>query len=302
VILNQVSGARHREKAVQAVEELTGTPVIGVIERRAERLPERHLGLVTLDEEDQTKNSLRHMESMVADVDLDGLLGIAEKAGDVTFPDVSPYPTGDRSGIRVAVPRDRAFCFYYAENLESIQAAGGMISYFQPTDGASLPDADAYYLGGGYPELYGKELETNHDFREGLRTEADNGKLVYGECGGLMTMCRSIRNGEEERAMTGIFPYDAELTDGRQGLAYVKARGTADNFLFPNMDIRGHEFHYSRLTPTPPGPYGFDVLRGTGIDGNHDGLIKNKCIGTYMHQHALANKEWGLGIVQAASR
>ena len=302
VILNQVSGARHREKAVQAVEELTGTPVVGVVERRSDRLPERHLGLVTLDEEDQTKNSLHHMESMVADVDLDRVMGIAEKAGDAMFPVASPFPKGEKAGVKVAVPRDRAFCFYYAENLESIEAAGGKIEYFQPTDGGALPDADAYYLGGGYPELYGKELGSNQDFTEGLRTAADDGKLIYGECGGLMTMCRSIRNGEEERAMAGIFPYDAELTDGRQGLAYVRARGTADNFLFPDMDIRGHEFHYSRLTPTPSGPYGFDVLRGTGINGRQDGLIKGKCMGTYMHQHALANKEWGLRIVRSASR
>jgi cobyrinic acid a,c-diamide synthase len=302
VILNQVSGTRHREKAIQAVEELTGTPVIGVIERQKERLQERHLGLVTMGEQEDVPATLRQVESMVADVDLDRLVGMAEKHGETEFLSSSPFPISEALRIKVAVPRDRSFSFYYPENLESIEAAGGELIYFRPTEGDHLPDADAYYLGGGYPEVYARQLERNVDFREGLKTAGANGKLVYGECGGLMSMCRSIKDGEEERPMAGIFPIDAELTQDRQGLAYVRARSTVHNFLFPEMDIRGHEFHYSRLTPMPSGPFAYDVLRGTGIDGKKDGLVQGRSIGTYMHQHALANKEWGRAIVREANR
>ena len=302
VILNQVSGARHREKAVKAVEELTGTPVIGVIERQRERLPERHLGLITAEENDDIPGTLRQVESLVGDVDLDSLIGMAEKHGDIELPSDSPYEQEERNVVKVAVPRDRAFSFYYQENLESLVAAGAELRFFKPVEGERLPDADAYYLGGGYPEVYAKELERNQDFRDGIKNAGDAGKLVYGECGGLMAMCRSIDDGEEERPMCGIFDLKAELTRERQGLAYVRTRTTPDNFLFPDLDIRGHEFHYSRLVPTPNGPFGYDVLRGTGIDGKHDGIIKGRCIGTYMHQHALANKQWGPAVVREAAR
>ena len=117
-----------------------------------------------------------------------------------------------------------------------------------------------------------------------------------------MTMCSGIRNETVVEPMIGIFDTVAELTQDRQGLSYVKAKGTSDNPLFPGQEIRGHEFHYSRLNPTPEGRYVYDVTRGTGIDGSHDGLQKGRSIGTYMHQHALATKNWGTAIVNEAGR
>jgi cobyrinic acid a,c-diamide synthase len=101
--------------------------------------------------------------------------------------------------------------------------------------------------------------------------------------------------------MAGVFDAQATLTQDRQGLAYVKARGTAENFLFPGVEIRAHEFHYSRLEPLPDGPYGFSVLRGTGIGRAMDGIMVRRSMGTYMHQHALANPLWGPSLVDAAS-
>ncbi|MFA5313075.1 MAG: cobyrinate a,c-diamide synthase [Methanomassiliicoccales archaeon] len=301
VILNQISGARHREKAVEAVESLTDTEVIGVIERRKESLPERHLGLVTVPEKDDVSAMLRQIEEFVIDVDVDRLMAIAESAPDIEFDSRSPFPSAPRTGIKIAVPKDRAFSFYYPENIESLSSAGGEVVHFSPTDGDPLPDADAYYLGGGYPEIYANQISKNKDFREGLRTASDDGKLIYGECGGLMTLCHSIVDGESEYPMAGIFDQRAELTIDRQGLAYVKARTTKENFLFPDIDIVGHEFHYSRLVPTPLGPFAYDVLRGTGIDGGHDGLVRSRTIGTYMHQHALATLDWGTAFVREAS-
>jgi cobyrinic acid a,c-diamide synthase len=198
------------------------------------------------------------------------------------------------------VPRDRSFCFYYPENLEALQAAGAEVITFRPTDGDPLPDCDAVYLGGGYPEVHAAALEANGDFRDGLRQASEDGKLVYGECGGMMTMCRSIHSFGQVHRMAGIFDAQATLTQDRQGLAYVRAKGTTENFLFPGADIRAHEFHYSRLDPLPAGPYGFSVLRGTGIGGAMDGIMVRRSMGTYMHQHALANPSWGQALVRAA--
>ena len=301
VILNQVSGSRHKEKAVEAVQHFTDTPVIGVIERKKERLPERHLGLVTVPENEDVPGTLRKVEDLVREVDLEALLSASEKHDPMDFETACPFPHLERSGIKVAVPRDRAYSFYYPENLESLQFAGAELVHFKPTEGERLPNADAYYLGGGYPEVYAKQISRNGDFLDGLLTASQDGKLLYGECGGLMTLCRSIHDGEEEHRMAGVFDCGSELTQDRQGLSYVRAKGTADNLLFPDQDIVAHEFHYSRLFPTPSGPFAYEVMRGTGIDGRHDGLMTGRSIGSYMHQHALATKNWGERFVKVAS-
>ena len=116
-----------------------------------------------------------------------------------------------------------------------------------------------------------------------------------------MAMCRSINAFGKVHDMAGIFDTQATLTRDRQGLAYVKAVGTPDNFLFPGAEIRAHEFHYSRLEPLPSGPYGFSILRGTGIGEALDGIMVRRSMGTYMHQHAIANPAWGTSVVHAAA-
>jgi cobyrinic acid a,c-diamide synthase len=302
VILNNVGGERHRQKAVEAVESLTGTEIVGTIERRRESLPERHLGLMTLDGGQDARALLRDLEDLVAEIDVERILEIAGSAPEIELDKGSPYPNYDAQGVKVAVPRDRSFCFYYPENLESLEAAGAKLVFFRPTEGERLPDCDAVYMGGGYPEVHAELLESNSDFLEGLRQMSEQGALVYGECGGLMVMCRSIDAFGRLNRMAGIFDARAVLTRDRQGLAYVRARGTADNFIFPGLDLRAHEFHYSRLEPIPSGPYGFSIQRGTGIGHSMDGIMVRRSMGTYMHQHALANPSWGRALVRSASR
>jgi len=302
VILNNVGGDRHRRKAVEAVESLTGTEIMGTIERRRESLPERHLGLMTVDGGEDTRALLRDLEDLVAEIDVERILEIAGSAPEIELDKGSPYQNDVAQEVRVAVPRDQSFCFYYPENLESLEAAGARLLFFSPTEGERLPDCDAVYLGGGYPEVHAELLEGNSDFLEGLRQMSEQGALVYGECGGMMVMCRSIDAFGKLRRMAGIFDARAVLTADRQGLAYVRARGTADNFLFPGLDLRAHEFHYSRLEPIPSGPYGFSIQRGTGIGHSMDGIMLRRSMGTYMHQHALANPSWGRAMVRSASR
>jgi cobyrinic acid a,c-diamide synthase len=302
VVLNNLSGDRHRRKAVEAVESLTGIEVVGTIERQTERLPERHLGLVTMDEAGDARALMAMMEDLVAEVDVERLKDIARSAPSMEVSTASPFEAEEDKGVTIAVPRDRSFCFYYQENIESMEAAGARVVTFRPTEGDRLPDCDAVYMGGGYPEVHAGQLATNHDFLEGLKQMSEDGMLVYGECGGLMVMCRSINTFGQVHKMAGIFGTQATLTDERQGLAYVRARGTNDNFLFPETEIRAHEFHYSRLNPVPPGPYGFHVHRGTGIGGAMDGIMVRHSMGTYMHQHALANPSWGMSMVRAAGK
>ncbi len=299
VILNNVGGRRHRDKAIEAVESLTGTEVVGTIERRRESLPERHLGLVTLEDGGQERDLLGEMASLAAEVDIERLVSIARSAPEMEVDTRPPLLQEGSEDVVFAVPRDQAFCFHYQENLEALRAAGAEVAFFRPTDGDPLPDCDAVYLGGGYPEVHAAALESNHRFREAVLRMSEAGRFVHGECGGLMAMCRSIRARGEVHRMIGIFDAEATLTAERQGLAYVQATSTAENFLLQGK-VRAHEFHYSRLEPLPTGPYAYTVERGTGIGQGMDGAMVRRSLGTYFHQHALASKGWGKAMVQAA--
>ncbi len=297
VILNQVSGPKHRDKAIEAVESLAGVEVVGAI-GRGEKVPERHLGLILKDSERTRTMDL--MESMTQDIDIERILEIASEADGRHFKQASPFVHRPPSGVRIAVPRDRAYCFYYPENIEALTAAGAEVVPFCPTDGDDLPNCDAVYLGGGYPEEHAAALAANRGFMDGLRTLSHDG-VVYGECGGLMTMCSSVRAYGEEHSMSGIFPSTAVLTDERHGPSYVRATGTADNFLLPGQAVRGHEFHYSHLEPMPDGRFGFAVERGAGIGRGFDGITIRRTMGTYMHLHALSCPGWAPALVSAAA-
>lgn len=298
VILNNVSGDRHRKKATEAIEKLTSVPVIGTVEKLSNKLPERHLGLVTTSELD-SKSVLSQLDEMVADVDLSQLQDIAENASNVEFCTNSPFTNVESKGVKIAVPFDKAYSFYYKENLESLVAAGAELKFFKPLEGDKLPDSDGIYLGGGYPEVHAELITSNKDFLEGLNAFSNDGKLIYGECGGMMTLCSAIVN-NGEYPMANVFSEKAVQTQTRQGLSYVKAVPLKDNFLFKNQEIKAHEFHYSHLCPEPSGPFSYKILRGTGFGNGFDGITVRKTIGTYMHQHALSTKSWGASIVDAA--
>lgn len=300
VILNQVSNPRHLAKATEAVESLAGVEVVGSVGRQREGVPERHLGLIMPD--GSREDTLDTLEALVEDVDVERIVEIASSAGDVELPASSPFPERDPTGVRIAVPCDRAYCFYYPENIEALKAAGAEVLRFRPADGEDLPDCDGAYLGGGYPELYASAIADNRNFLEGIRTLSENGGSVYGECGGLLTMCSSLHVNGEEHRMAGIFPSAAAFTGERHGPSYVRAIGAPDNFLLPNAAVRGHEFHYSEVRPQPGSSYGFRVERGVGIAEGMDGLMLRRSMGAYMHLHALSCPLWAPALVAAAGR
>lgn len=248
VIFNRVSGKQHTDK-LETVMNLycKGTETVGMIKKDdSNTLEERYLGLRTISA--SMKDNISFLEDMVSPIDTDRVMDIAESY-EHPLPDGGLY-TERNSGMKVAVPMDDSFCFYYRENIECLEASGARIEAFRPTDGESLPDADAYYLGGGYPELRAADISSNKDFREGLRNASLEGKPILGECGGLMAMCREIVDASgTSHSMTGIFDVQAKMTGVRHGPTYVIARGTQQNPLFPNMETKGHEYHYSDVFP-----------------------------------------------------
>jgi len=293
VILNKVSGPQHSDKLDVAMSAYcSDVEVVGKIRKdRENALGQRHLGLNTVL--DPERSGIASLERLVEGLDLDVLMGIAEST-DPCLPSNCPYHEDDVSAD-IAVPYDDAYCFYYRENLECLEASGFRVRRFSPIAGDPLPDADAVYLGGGYPELHAEAISSNSDFLEGVRNMSLEGKPVLGECGGLMSMCsRMVDKEGKAHEMIGIFGCDSVFVNKRHGPTYVMADPTPDNPLF-HGSVRAHEYHYSEVIPGDGAVFGFDVRRGAGIDGRRDGLTVRNSLGTYMHQHALSSDDWAKG-------
>ena len=238
------------------------------------------------------------LEEMVSEVDIDRLMQIAE-ASEIDASDARCPFALHRSGIKAAVPMDDAYCFYYRDNLDCMRAAGIEVETFSPLNGDHLPDADMYYLGGGYPELYCAKLSENRDFLDGLRNASDEGKPIVGECGGLMSLCSSIEDMDGvKRPMAGIIDGDAVMS-GRHGPTYNIADATSDNPIFRGT-VKGHSFHYSEIKLRKEYPMGFSMIRGGGVTDTQDGIVVRNTIGSYTHQHALSCKDWLGGLQDRA--
>lgn len=294
LILNNISGRQHGDKLDEVVGRYCKQKILGKIRKMPERpTKERYLGLITPNSKEVPDISL--LTEMAESVDLDLLMQVAESS-DPELPQECPYVRRD-SGLTAAVPIDNSFCFYYRENIECLEASGFKVRTFAPTEGEPLPDADMYYLGGGYPELHAEEISSNADFLEGIKNASDEGKPILGECGGMLSMCKSLKDARgREFRMAGIFDARAEMTGVRHGPAYVMAEATPENPLF-RSDVRAHEYHYSDVFLERGGGFGYKLLRGSGISDRMDGLVSNNALGTYMHQHALSSADWASGFI-----
>ncbi len=295
VILNRV--ATHRQERVirQAVEEATGLEVLGAVPRSEQGgLISRHLGLITADEEDRRDDLLDALAELIAEsIDLDRLLAIAATASPL---EGLAAPQRDASGgraFRVGVLRDRAFSFYYPENLELLEEAGAELVAISPLQAEVLPEIDALYAGGGFPEVHARLLSENRSFRESLKSRAAAGLPIWAECGGLMYLARTLSWGAESYPMAGVLPLDVEQMERPQGHGYVEGEVEGSNpFLESGRRLRGHEFHYSRPCGPAPLQTVLRLDRGTGIGGGRDGFCYRSVLASYTHLHALSVQGW----------
>lgn len=275
-IFNRIGSPRH----LAMIEETKSLPIYGGIPRRTDLVVEsRHLGLAMAAE---TGMMARFGAVVEETCDLPGLIDLARSAPPLPAP--AEAPARPESGVRIGVANDAAFCFYYADNIDRLVRAGAEPIFFSPmTD--RLPDVDALYLGGGYPELHAEALSSSR-CREDLRRAADDGMPVYAECGGLIYLTERLATDEGDYPMAGVLPAAAEMTGRIQALGYVEARvaGTAP-VLAPGSVFRGHEYHYSRLDCARDARFALELLRGRGIDGDRDGLTAQNAVGQYTHAY-----------------
>ncbi len=239
VIFNRISPMTY-PKLKEAVEAECGVKAYGYLPIcESASLESRHLGLVTAQEVEDLQEKMQTLAAAAEKgIDLDGLLALMAEQPPLEA-EIPRYPR--LGSVRVAVARDKAFCFYYRDNLELLEELGAELIPFSPLTDKELPPCDGLYLGGGYPELYAGDLAANRTMMRALREAVENGLPTVAECGGFMTLCRSI--GGEPAA--GVFPTDCVNTGRLSRFGYETLTGEGESLLFgPGDTVRAHEFHY----------------------------------------------------------
>lgn len=309
VILNKVAGLRQGTLIRNSIERYCGIPVIGSIPRlKNNPFPERHMGLVPHQERHHAEKAIEWARKAVEEnLDLDVLWKIAH---DVDPLDEIAKQTEERRSYaqssdppRIGFIRDSSFWFYYPENLGQLKELGAILVEVNSMTDRKLPNLDALYIGGGFPETRTEALADNKGFRESLKRSIEEGLPVYAECGGLMYMGETLHVNGKSYPMVGALPLRSEMFERPQGHGYTILEVEGKNPYFQVGELlNGHEFHYSR--PTLRQSKGvrsvFKVRRGHGLDGERDGLCKKGLLATYTHLHAGGNRVWGERFFKAA--
>ncbi len=294
VILNQVSKGTC-EFLKNAIEEKTGVKVAGYFIRQEDgMLKSRHLGLVTAAEVadlDERMNVLA--QAAASSIDLSLIREIAESAPQFQYeePDFEPLIRSFRqergamaSPLRMAVARDQAFCFYYNTNLELLERLGVTLVPFSPVLDTLPENIRGLYLGGGYPELFARQLSENTALRNQIREAVKGGLPVIAECGGFMYLHQTM----EGLPMVGVIPGSCEMTGKLGPFGYVEITSQkADAFGMPGTKFKAHEFHYSRSLE-PGGDY--QVSKANGRTWK-EGFSSGSMYAGYPHLYFYSNVE-----------
>jgi cobyrinic acid a,c-diamide synthase len=327
VIFNRVGSEGHAELLCEAMMSLPGEPlpVLGALQQSdAIDTPERHLGLVPAGERlAHAEDSLAAMaQAVAAAVDLDAVTRVAQSApklpgaiwdpealtaealtaealaaGAVTEKRAIARKTVE-APVRIAIARGPAFSFHYEENLELLRAAGAELASFDPIVDARLPSkTGALILAGGFPEVFGSELAGNASLRHNIKAFAATGRPVLAECGGLLYLAQEL----DSQPMCGVLPLRGTM-DGAMTLGYRDATAaTATPWLAAGTEVRGHEFHFSRIEPvanTTGNPAW--TLRARGIE-RPEGFVSGAVQASYMHMHWSAHPQIPARFVAAAA-
>jgi cobyrinic acid a,c-diamide synthase len=303
VVLNRIGTSRHENIVRQAVEHYTEIPVIGALPRSKEDVfPQRHLGITPGPEHDQADDALTTLADWAEKyLDLEKLQEVM--VGVSCSPKETLGIPGDK--VRVGVIRDAAFQFYYQENLDELAALGAEIVEINAMIAGKLPEVDALYIGGGFPETSARELAANKPFLASLKKAAGKGLPIYAECGGLIYLGRRIKVDGQDYGMADVFPVSFSLARRPQAHGYTKLTVSAENpFYRIGTNIRGHEFRYSRVDDWSEDPekLALTMDRGVGFVDGRDGLLYKNVLAMYTHVHALGTPEWAPGLVEAARK
>ena len=319
VILNQLGGSRHESKLRAVIEHYTNVTVIGAIAYDPQlALVERHLGLMPNQECDDAAKHVHTIGQRIAEqVDLGKIIDLAHSALPLPAPPVStPLPVDAVTAapvlasqpLRLGIMRDKAFGFYYPDDLLALEAAGAELVPVNALQDSALPAVDGLFIGGGFPEVFMPELQANRALRSNIRNAIEAGLPVYAECGGLMYLARTLRWNDTHVKMVGALPVDVLMHERPVGRGYVTLKTTADALWLTStvpagQTLRGHEFHYSSLENVSPElKFAYTVLRGHGVDGERDGVVYRNVLASYAHLRSGAGSDWAKEFVNFVRR
>ncbi len=309
VIINKVSGQRHYELLKEVIEAETGIPCLGYVQKNeAVHLGSRHLGLVPCVETGELDDKIENLADMIEEtLDLEGIVALANGVKEPLEEVENPLPVVDQK-VRIGIARDKAFNFYYQDNLELLEGLGAELVPFSPLSDHKLPnDLQGLYLGGGFPEVFAPELSSNMSMKNDIKAMADSGMPIYAECGGFMYLNKCIKDFDgKSYDMVGIFKGEAEMTKRLQRFGYVDVAMNRDSVIgSKDMEIRGHEFHRSLVAGISDDDYIYDVRKeraGKVIKTWRCGANYKNVVGGYAHIHFYNNMEMAKQFVMSCDK
>ncbi len=310
VVLNRVGSADHCRRLTSIITERCGMPVIGSLPAEdALAIPERHLGLVTAQEVRLKKSFIDRMAALFErSLDLDLLLrtGSSLPRQPMRVRGHADAVTPLTPRVRIGIASDRAFSFYYQDNLDMLRRMGATLVPFSPLRDRVLPPRlQGIYIGGGYPEVFAPDLEANRSMRGALKRFAEEDGVIYAECGGLMYLGKGIRTVTGSmHAMTGVFPYTTIMHRRLTRLGYHTVRAIRDTIIARRGECaRGHQFRYSSLAGDGPlKGDGFSVARGAGGRAEREGFRYKNVLAQYVHIHFGSNSNYAQQFVESCRR
>ena len=317
VIINNINSEGHFQLLKKIILEHLDIAVIGYLKSMPEiTLASRHLGLVPEGEVEDLRDKINLLsEKMEKTIDFELLQKIAGEQVQQDTSESGVYASDSRfdikplqSGARIAVARDKAFNFYYRDNLDLLEMLGAELVYFSPLSDGQLPDGiNGLYIGGGYPEVWAKQLQENTGMRESIKSRITGGLPTYAECGGLMYLSDGILNGDGEKFdMVGLIPGMSKMTKALQRFGYIEIDITEDNVLAEKGEkIRGHEFHYSTTEVAGNIPSCYRIAksrRNSEARVWQCGFKVNNLLAGYPHLHFWSNAGFAEHFVESCIR
>jgi cobyrinic acid a,c-diamide synthase len=304
VVLNRLGTERHEAIVRQSVEHYTGIPVVGAIPRsRTDFFPQRHLGVTPFQEHESADQVTSQLADMaVKYIDLTAVEMIMEEI-DTSSQPARPASVVTVKKVRIGILKDAAFQFYYPENLKALNDEGAELVEINAMTAGFLPEIDALYIGGGFPETGARRLSENGSFRDSVKLAAESGLPIYAECGGLIYLGESILLDDKEYPLAGVFPVRFGLQRKPQAHGYTELSVDGNNpFYEKGEKIRGHEFRYSEILSWDgaAAELAFEMQRGVGFKEGRDGLVKKNVLALYTHIHSLSTPQWAASLVARA--
>ena len=282
IILNKIGSHKHEQLCRDALEKIK-IPIVGVIPKDSNLVLEsRHLGLVSTQNKHVIQKQIQSVSKTIANfLDIDKIIDITKNLPSLHKTSKQTYK---KPQTTIAVALDNSFNFYYYDNLESLRRHGAHLKFFSPVLDKQIPTCDGLYIGGGFPEVLGANLEKNSSMRKSIKKLSEENAPIYAECGGLMYLTKSINYGNKKYRMVGLFDAETSMTH-KMKLNYTRGKILSSNIISdkPHM-LHGHEFHYSELSSiSSDSKFAYKLDYGIGIQNNHDGLIQHNTLASYGH-------------------